>query len=677
MSASRPLSWPPPVLLLGLIFAGLGGLMLGFASHQEGRQLLTSENAADASRYVTAKLEYTLDLSGSRTFEEIRALPASAWWHSPGRRLRLIPAKTGGWLRLSLSNPLDQPQHGALVFCDSFQDLVEAWLPEADGWRYERSGEKVRGREKPWWGREDAFPVDLPARSQRVMYFRASDDSDTDWTVAWWSSTAALHSAQFHSLLSEGMYFGGLLALLAYNLMLWIRLRAKDIGLYVLYLSGNTGFMWLAQSMPAEFGWAFGSPALETVIVLASASSGFFLTQFAQAFLDLRARWPWAYRTTRIAAWVMGALMLGSLTIPWTSYGPWMLLTAIAIMGNTVLLLAIAIQSWRIGVRQARFFILSFGCLFAGVLPLVLSWLYFNMDRLRDAGIRSLMIGTGLEMLMLSLAIADRFVQAHRDRAAAQQQLIEEAERRRTIQEAYADELEVEVRERTRELEAITADKDRMITVLGHDLRGPLTGLTRSAEQVAVEPSEDGLRHFADEAAITGRELLLLIEDLVLWARLRSSRKQGTVCSLHALIAPAVALHQGTAKRDKIELVIDVPDMLRVKTDLVPAQTLVRNLLDNALKHARRRVEIVATPANDKVRICVRDDGPGLPADVTAWLVAGSTAPFPNTRSGLGLRLCSEISQAMGLGLESCPAPGGGAEFSITFVSATAQKEVI
>ncbi|HVU23846.1 MAG TPA: sensor histidine kinase [Opitutus sp.] len=674
MPAPRLTSWLLLAAFPAVVLGGLAALVLRQDDNGTAEQIAAEAPPFAGQPPPAASVSWFIDDSGRRTLTGIQALPPSAW-RAPAnqRRLQLNPSEVG-WLRVTLCNASGRPQSGALVVGDHFQDVVEAWVPAGDTWRHERTGEKVWGAEKPWWSREAVIPVEVPAAAETTLYVRTTDEFDTTVSVVWWPAAAALHRVQVRQLLGEELYFGVLLALLAYNLVLWLRLRAPDIGWYVLNLGAIMVFMASARAIPAEFGLGFGSPGVETLVVCSAAASGFFLARFARFFLDLKTRAPRADRAARAAAWVMAALALGGLTTPWTSYVRWMVLTAAATVLTHALLLLIATRCWHAGIRQARFFILSFGCLFAGALPLALIWLFKSAGWHREAGLAGLMIGSACEMLLLSLAIADRFVQAQRERAAAQQELLEEAERRRAIQEAYADELETEVRERTRELESITADKDRMITVLGHDLRGPLTGLTQSAEQLAADPAPGGLRAFAADAAATGRQLLLLIEDLALWARLRSTGRQVTTCGLLALISPAVAVHRETAKHRGIELVVDAPETLRVATELVPAQTLVRNLVDNAVKHARQRVEIVAGAAGDAVRLHVRDDGPGLPADVAAWL-ANETGAAPEGR-GLGLRLCAEISRAMGAHLESRPLPGGGTEFSIRLKPAPAAAGV-
>ena len=109
-----------------------------------------------------------------------------------------------------------------------------------------------------------------------------------------------------------------------------------------------------------------------------------------------------------------------------------------------------------------------------------------------------------------------------------------------------------------------------------------------------------------------------------------------------------------------------MPAGLRVETDLVLAQTLVRNLLANALKFAETRVALRAERvAGGGVRVSVGNDGPPLPADVAARFAAGVDEPITAT-GGLGLRLCREICRALGLRLEATAAAGGGTEFSFT-----------
>ncbi len=644
----RAPSWLLVTCVMALAGGVLGWLLLGFAREGDGGRTLP--DAAGST------VEWQLDPTGTRTREDVTNEAAGAWhpWETP-RGIAWRSSEVG-WGRVTLRNPGTRDLQGVLTDHDFFLDHVDAWWRDGADWVHARSGETVPAAEKPIPGREVAFPVTVPAGGETVVYLRAADRLTRMLQLTWWPDRGAFQAMQTRRLLAEGIYLGGLLALLGYNVLLWLRLRLADIGYYVLYLGAVAIFIVLARALPGSFGWSLGSPGLEMALVIAMAASVIFLTQFARVFLELTPpQAPWSHRITRAiqaGAWLVAA---GALTTPWLHSQTW-LASAVCLGGAThAILLGLAIAAWRRGGRAARFFIAAFGCLFAGSFPMMAVWLWGAT--FKETTMQGLMIGSGLEMLLLSLATADRFAQAQR-------RIIEETEQRHAIEEAYADELELEVRERTRELQEASADKDRMLAVIGHDLRGPLTGLMKSADQ----PAED----FARETGRTSRALLLMIEDLVLWTRMRVGTRQLAAHPARTLLQPAVALHRALADSSGTALVVEVPEHLHVGTDLVLAQTLVRNLLANALKFARTRVVLRAESVAAGVRFSVRNDGEPLPAAVAQRFAAGVDEPMTAT-GGLGLRLCREICRALGTQLEAGTAADGGTEFAFVLRVPTTQ----
>ncbi len=671
MNFSRVISWLPIAGMLAVVAGGLGWLLLVFAGNRGG-----VEPWADGER-AGSTLEFFVEKQGAAlTRAEVEQLPADAWrrWTGAGHY-------TGGfgtvlWARVTLRNAEPQARAGVLADVDFFADRVVAYSAartrsgeavEGGGWRL-LSGEGVAAVEKAVPGRAVAFPVSVPARGEHVVYLRAEDFYRPVFQLEWWPDATAYHAAKTRGLIAEAVYFGGLLALLGYNVLLWVRLRLADIGYYAAYLGTGGAFLVLARAWQLELGATLGSPGLETALTVGMALSAFFLACFARVFLELKQRCP---RGDRVAAWLavmMAVLALGSLSTPWIKSAVWLPATVAGIGITHAGLLVLALVAWRTGAGQARFFVLSFGCLFAGSLPLVAVRLW--MLEAKNAALMGLMIGSALEMLLLSLAVADRFARAQREKSEAQARLIEEAEQRRVIEAAYADELELEVAERTRDLEAANTDKDRMLIALGHDLRSPLAALTQRAEQLrggsrapVAETAGAVLGEFSGDVAGAGRQMLLLIEDIVLWARLRTGAQPAS--SAHpasGLVTPVVRLHRPLAERRGVALTVDVPESLTAWTDLVLAQTMVRNLVGNAVKFARSRVEVIARAESESVRITVRDDGPGLPPAVLARLRGEASAAGDNGEGGgMGLRLSQEIGATLGARIEAglCPAAGG------------------
>ena len=166
--------------------------------------------------------------------------------------------------------------------------------------------------------------------------------------------------------------------------------------------------------------------------------------------------------------------------------------------------------------------------------------------------------------------------------------------------------------------------------------------------------------------------MLLLIEDIVLWARLRTGAQPASSAHpVDGLVAPVVGLHRPLAERRGVALTADVPASLVAWTDLVLAQTMVRNLVGNAVKFARSRVEVIARMEEGTVRITVRDDGPGLPPAVLARLRGEvSTAGDEGEGGGMGLRLSQEIGVTLGAAIEAAEKVGGGTEMSVILPAA-------
>lgn len=422
--------------------------------------------------------------------------------------------------------------------------------------------------------------------------------------------------------------------------------------LYLLCLTTFTAAAFLGGGGVSEFRLCLGSPWREAWTTVALVLSGAFLAEFARTLLDLPS---WAKRADRITRAARNFLIaLAPAALAATLAGQTELLSyfVLACGINHLLLLAVAVSAWRRGREQARYLVLAFSVLILGFAPVLAIW----VDAVPlELMVRAAMAGSALQMLLLSVATAHRFALIQRDKMKVQEALFEETAQREAIQEAYADELQTEVKERTSELYSANADKDRMIAVLGHDLRAPLTALTQTAELLTRNATPARLERFAGDAARTGSQMLLLIEDLVLWTQLRAGTGLAAACGVSSIVAPVVALHHVFAEREGVEVAIDAAPGTYVVADLVLTQTLVRNLVANAVKFASTRVLLQVTRQNGFVRLAVIDDGPGLPFHLAAQL----TAAAPWSSSGLGLRFCREIAEFFAIKIHVATPPRG------------------
>jgi hypothetical protein len=417
---ARPISWLPLASVLAVAMAGLLILASGVVGDQTGRVPLPDPHGST--------VETLADPHATFAWPDITA-PAAATWQ-PWRGAGYIYAPRGGavWVRFTLRNPSAQPLRGVIANAEHHTDRFDFWsevpgTPPAT-WPHARTGELVPVAARPIWGRDAAFFVSVPARGAQVVYLRIEDRFAVWFLPAWWPQERAFLGAQLRQTVAEALYIGVLLALFVYNGVLWARFRHRDLGYYLGYLGCIGLGVALARVQEAWLGFALGSPKMEVGIALALAGSGFFAIQFAREFLSLAHRAPRLDRVVRVLRAVLVGLGLGGFGFLWFETTVWQHLVLAAMLTSHGVLFVGGVVAWRGGVRHAKYFLLSFGCLLAGLFPVALSWL---LAIPLGAAPLVVLFASALEMLLLSLALSERF--ARLQQAAQAARLAEEKTR--------------------------------------------------------------------------------------------------------------------------------------------------------------------------------------------------------------------------------------------------------
>ena len=240
--------------------------------------------------------------------------------------------------------------------------------------------------------------------------------------------------------------------------------------------------------------------------------------------------------------------------------------------------------------------------------------------------------------------------------------------------------LEHQVRERTSELEAANASKDKFFSIIAHDLRIPFTGLigmTQIFSDNLESFSQDDIHEGLNSLQLTAQTVYTLLENLLTWSRLQ----RGVVdffpqdIFLEDLVNQNIDLLQANAAQKGITLVAEVPEDAQAYADQNMIDTVIRNLMSNAIKFTTEGGTItVAAIMNDDeniVDVAVSDTGQGIPAEDLAKLFQidvkysqPGTAGEPGT--GLGLILCKELVEKNGGVIRVESEPGTGTTFRFT-----------
>jgi signal transduction histidine kinase len=190
--------------------------------------------------------------------------------------------------------------------------------------------------------------------------------------------------------------------------------------------------------------------------------------------------------------------------------------------------------------------------------------------------------------------------------------------------------------------------------MLAHDVRGALQSILLNAEVIGVEGPSAPAQAVLARTQRSARWIDELVAKVLEAARTESGRivLDRRPVSITAIARAAIELHESSAAaaRGRIELV-DHTGELTVMADRVRLERVVGNLLENAIRHSPAgitiTVEAMATPSH--VRIAVRDQGPGIPAELRPRLferfVQGTTK---SGSVGLGLYIARQLVELHG-----------------------------
>lgn len=221
----------------------------------------------------------------------------------------------------------------------------------------------------------------------------------------------------------------------------------------------------------------------------------------------------------------------------------------------------------------------------------------------------------------------------------------------------------------SQELRQSNETKDKFFSIISHDLRGPIGSLSMIFNDICHKGSEinDELYHTIANSAKNTHQLL---ENLLAWARSQKGEIEFEPVDfpIAAALHNTLGLFQGTAQQKGVTLSLtrNPTDVVHADKDMVT--TVIRNLVNNALKFTPHggRIDINAQVEGSQLRVQVTDTGVGIDAKVQETLfkldqkVHSSLGTNSESGSGLGLILCAEFVAKNGgqIGVESQPGQG-------------------
>ncbi len=584
-------------------------------------------------------LELAYDATGHVTFDDVRAgnlqfAPSTSdvpnfgyrggaeWAHFSLRDRRGVRAET---LVLELAYPST--------------DLIEVFEIAADGAPHtEAAGDHVPFSAWPLDARIPAFP--LKADTEEV-WVRVSGGASHQLPLTLRTRDAwRAHTAREN--LVQAVYYGALAAMLIYNALVWAAVGLRIYGFYVAFLLAYGAISLL-----------FGGVAYATILgdapwlndhlmALSIDADGVASIAFALRLLGLGPNRPFFQRTAQALTLAFAVAAAASLVLP---YSLGVRATYALITPWVLWLFGAGIVALRRGERAGRWFLLAWSTFIVGV----------SANMLRVTGVlptnaltsNAHQVGSAVEFLLLSFALADRI-----------KQLQAEATANAELAAANALAAERSSARALEEMRRLDKLKDEFLSNTSHELRTPLNGVIGMAEALHATRNVPGdVRAKTVEILTASRRLSELVATIVDFTGDPSQGEAAPTVDvdLAGVVARVVAEHaeKAAAKGLAVRVVL-APEVRGVRAGVHDLEAVCRALLSNALKFSDfGAIDVRARAADGAVELVFVDHGCGIEAERLPSLFhafeqgdGSATRKFGGT--GLGLALAKKLVERHG-----------------------------
>lgn len=206
-------------------------------------------------------------------------------------------------------------------------------------------------------------------------------------------------------------------------------------------------------------------------------------------------------------------------------------------------------------------------------------------------------------------------------------------------------------------LKLMNEAKDKLFSVISHDLSSPFNSLLGFSE-ILLEDIDKGnlgeIKNYAANINKTAGDAYRLVVNLLEWSRVQRGKWSFNpeFYSLITIVEEAVDVQESSWKNKKINIEIDIPETLEIYADRNMLSSILRNLLSNSIKfsHEGGGVKISGRETDSEVCIIVEDHGVGMTVEKQQELFnISENVSTPGTQkekgTGLGLVICKDFTE--------------------------------
>lgn len=234
------------------------------------------------------------------------------------------------------------------------------------------------------------------------------------------------------------------------------------------------------------------------------------------------------------------------------------------------------------------------------------------------------------------------------------------------------------LKESERKLTELNATKDKLFSIIAHDLRSPFNSILGFSELLIENLSDNEITESKKQLGFihsSAENSLVLLDNLLNWAKSQTGQISFNLqkLMLSSIIQEIIEISSANARVKNISLNHIDSDEIEVYADKVSLKIILRNLISNAIKFTKSGGNINVSVKTEKrlAEITISDNGVGIEADLCKKLFdidTNITRPGTSNEkgSGLGLVLCKEFTEKLGGKIWVESIEGKGSDFKFT-----------
>jgi signal transduction histidine kinase len=625
-----------------ILLSGIA-ILLCFLSEAQTVELTGSDRVE-----IRGPIRHFRDMKASLEFEEILKLELPI---QSQRTLNYGFDHAAHWLSFDIENTSSNDDW-LLEIAFAPLDKIDFYIRNDSGWVHKTAGDLLPMSVRDVLYPHPVFVFHVPKGESRTIFLRVRSTSSIQVPVFIWKQNSFITKSVSVQILN-GLFYGAMMVMILYQLFLFISTHDRITLYYVLTLLAMMHVVAFFQGYSFLYLYPERPELNHIMAILTGPIFLLFSTWLTRAFLDLKKNSPLIDKMlmTNMEIDILFAVVMiiwfGKFSYSFHHY---------AILAHCMLALAAAGHCFYKKFRPAFYYLLSW-------ITLLVAAIIFSMSNLGlfpeylNTNSAGLMVGCVLQMLLISFALGNRW-----NIMVRENQQGKELEVRRGHEEKVRLEKEVELRveeisQKSQKLEEVNRIKDKLFSVVSHDIKGPLTSLHLALSLTKSHTiSQQEFQHLTQMLEVKFNQTTEFIENLLQWAnlQLRGETFDPVEIDITALIKTTLTLLEFERKNKMIVVENSITEKQEVYGDLNMVKSVLRNLLTNAIKFTPPggKVKINTEASGRFVTISVSDTGVGIAERNQPLIFSLDIVTTPGTGqergTGLGLVLCKEFVERNG-----------------------------